>query len=161
MRRHVETQLAIYVSSAKPIPLYSMKTISLMAARSPFWNCTSVTNNICICLSLIATWLCMEGMRPCGLLANYFTSCPTQPVVNICWKWNLLIVWSIPQKSAFLNAIGSYHSIALFVVFPACHDDGIENHWYQESWVCDNKVGHGGKIWTKTAANAVTCAVWL
>ena len=39
------------------------------------------------------------------------------------------------------------------------HDDGIDNHWYQESLVCDNKVGHGGKIWTKTAANAVTCAV--
>ena len=58
-------------------------------------------------------------MRPCGLLANYFTSCPTQLVVNICLK-----IKSFDYSSEI--SFSQWVHIALFVVYPVCHDDGIE-----------------------------------
>ena len=106
-----------------------------MATRFPFWNCTSVTNNFCICLSLIATGLCMAGMRPCGLLANYFTSCPTQPVVNICLKMKSFDYSSEISFSKCNGFISLHCNVCclscLFVMMMALKGSGsiILQHW--------------------------------
>ena len=114
-----------------------MKTISLMAARFPFWNSTSVTNNFFIRFSLIATWLCKEGMRPCGLLANYFTSCPTQLVVNVCLKVKSIVCLGYSSKNSWVFQWVYITSVTLFVVFPACHDDDcIESEF--ASWAVNS-----------------------